>query len=131
MQALIGIRQLTNIDRENEIRRRNAALIMRVVEGKIDALKDKGVIQPTYYFFVILTRDTAGLAKKLLRKGIDTGKHIMRDCSAINGKDSGCPSTSEAIRLSLQIPNYPGLKETEMRYIAGILTQEYGNNRFA
>ena len=127
----MGIRQLGNIDRENEIRRRNASLIMRVIKGKIDVLKDKGVIQPTYYFFVILTRDTAGLAKKLLRKGIDTGKHIMRDCSAINGKDSGCPSTSEAIRLSLQIPNYPGLKETEMRYIAGILTQEYGNNRFA
>ena len=124
IQALVGIRQLGNIDRENEIRRRNASLIMRVIKGKIDVLKDKGVIQPTYYFFVILTRDTAGLAKKLLRKGIDTGKHIMRDCSTINGKDSGCLSTSEAIRLSLQIPNYPGLKEAEMRYIAGILAQE-------
>jgi len=128
MQALIGIRQLTNIDRENEIRRRNAALIARVAGGKIDALKDRGDIQPTYYFFVILTQDTAGLAKKLLRKGIDTGKHIMRDCSVINNKDSGCPSTSEAIRLSLQIPNYPGIKEADMRYMAGILAQEYGNN---
>jgi perosamine synthetase len=124
MQALMGIKQLSNIDTENESRRRNAALLMSFIGGGIETLKDSETIRPTYYFFVVLTRDAAGLAKKLLRKGIDTGKHIMRDCSAMDGKDSNCPSACEAVRVSLQIPNYPRLKEADMRYIAGILARE-------
>ncbi|MCX5692537.1 MAG: aminotransferase class I/II-fold pyridoxal phosphate-dependent enzyme [Candidatus Omnitrophica bacterium] len=129
MQALMGIRQLSNIDTENESRRRNAGLLMSLIEGKIDTLKDREALRPTYYFFVVLTRDASGLAKKLLRKGIDTGKHIMRDCSAIDGKESDCVSASEAVRVSLQIPNYPRLKEADMRYIAGILTRECTSTR--
>jgi dTDP-4-amino-4,6-dideoxygalactose transaminase len=124
VQALMGIRQLSNIDTENESRRRHAALLMSFINGSIETLKDNEAIRPTYYFFVVLTRDAAGLAKKLLRKGIDTGKHIMRDCSAMDGKGSNCPSTCEAVKVSLQIPNYPRLKEADMRYIAEILASE-------
>jgi dTDP-4-amino-4,6-dideoxygalactose transaminase len=124
MQALMGIRQLSRIDAENESRKRHAAFLMSSIDGSIETLKDNETIRPTYYFFVVLTQDAAGLAKKLLHKGIDTGKHIMRDCSAIDGKGSSCPITREAVSVSLQIPNYPRLMEADMRYIAGILTRE-------
>jgi dTDP-4-amino-4,6-dideoxygalactose transaminase len=104
-------------------------LLLPLGIGYIAALlkqEDSEAIRPTYYFIVVLTRDgdAAGLAKKLLRKGIDTGKHIMRDCSAIDGKDSGCPSACEAVRVSLQVPNYPRLTEADMRYIAWVLARE-------
>ena len=124
MQALMGIRQLRNIDAENEIRRRNAALLISLIDGSIKTLKDSEANRSTYYFFVVLTQDAAGLAKKLLRKGIDTGKHIMRDCATVYENNGSCVYTQEAVRTSLQIPNYPRLSEADMRYVAWILNRE-------
>jgi perosamine synthetase len=127
MQALTGIRQLQSIDGQNEARRKNAALLMRCVEGGMEALKDSEETKPTYYFFVVLTRDAAGLGQKLLRQGIDTGKHIMRDCSFQYGKGAPCVRAGEAVRTSLQIPNHPCLSEADAAYIGRILNRESKN----
>ncbi|MGE5197414.1 MAG: DegT/DnrJ/EryC1/StrS family aminotransferase [Deltaproteobacteria bacterium] len=125
IQALMGIKQLKSIDAENEMRRRNAALLRDRLNSNIEILRDGDDIRPTYYFFVVMTHNVSSISKKLLRKGIDTGKHIMRDCSQIYRKDLRCTSVQEAIETSLQIPNYPRLTGADMEYISGILMQEF------
>jgi dTDP-4-amino-4,6-dideoxygalactose transaminase len=121
MQALVGLKLLKRIDEVNKIRILNAAQLSRCLNKNIDTLKDEPVTKPTYYFFVILTHNANSLSRKLLIKGIDTGKYIMRDCAMGCRNDGSYFSTQEAIRMSLQIPNYPQLGQEDVRYIAEVL----------
>jgi len=128
IQALAGLKQLQRIDEVNKMRRLNAATLSRCLNRSIDTLQDEPATNPTYYFFVILTHNADSLSKKLLIKGIDTGKYIMRDCAARCGNNKSCVSTQEAISTSLQIPLYPQLQEKDIVYISGILNQIFNGS---
>ena len=103
---------------------RNAAMLAGCLDKKTGILKDDPVAKPTYYFFVILAHDAKSLSKRLLIEGIDTGKYIMRDCAMVCRNNESCVSTQEAIRTSLQIPNYPQLGQKDIKYIAEVLNRE-------
>jgi dTDP-4-amino-4,6-dideoxygalactose transaminase len=124
VQALVGLKQLKNFDEANKRRIRNAAMLAGCLNKNIGILKDDPAAKPTYYFFVILAHDAKSLSKRLLIKGIDTGKYIMRDCAMVCRNDESCVSTQEAIRTSLQIPNYPQLGHEDVKYIAEVLSRE-------
>ena len=123
VQALVGIKQLEEIDEANKMRVRNASLLIEYLDKKTTILKDDPVAKPTYYFFVISTHDAKSLSRKLLINGIDTGKHIMRDCALVYENDASCVYTQEAIRASLEIPNYPQLGQEDVQYIAEVLNR--------
>lgn len=124
VQALVGLKQLRLIDEANKRRMRNAAMLAGCLDKRIGILKDDPAAKPTHYFFVILAHDAKSLSKRLLIKGIDTGKYIMRDCAMVCSNDESCVSTQEAIRTSLQIPNYPQLGQEDVKYIAEVLNRE-------
>lgn len=128
VQALVGLKQLREFDNKNKRRMRNAAILAGYLDKDIGILKDDPVAKPAYYFFVILAQDAQILSKKLLIKGVDTGKYIMRDCAMVCGNDRSCVSTQEAIRTSLQIPVYPQLNGDDIRFIAGVLNKTFKNN---
>jgi len=125
MQALVGIAQLSNFDAANEKCIRNAKLLKRCLDKQITILKDDGTAKPVYYFFVVVAKDITALSKKLLVKGIDTGKYIMNDCAAIYGKGAACPVSGDALENNLQIPIYPELDERGIVYIADVLNRAY------
>lgn len=128
VQALAGLKQLKDFDAGIEKRIFNAALLARsLVDRGINTLEDNTATRPVYYFFVILAQDIETLSRRLLMKGIDTGKYIMRDCSTIYGSGTNCLCTKEALRISLQIPIYPRLNEIDIEYIAGALNQAFKN----
>lgn len=123
LQSLVGLKQLKNFDALNERRIFNSTLLSKFLDRQIPILKDDENSKTVYYFYVVLDKNINILSRKLLFKGIDTGKHLMRNCSAIYANNDDCPFTNEAFRTSLQIPVYPQLEERDIRYIASVLNQ--------
>lgn len=128
IQALAGLKQLQYFEEENRRRIRNAALLTGMLDKGIGILENDSAAEPIYYFFVVLTHDTQALSGKLLRRGIDSGKHLMRNCAEIYGKDADYPCTEQALRTSLQIPVYPRLNDRDIRCIALVLNQIFKNS---
>ena len=56
------------------------------------------------YFFIIKHPRRLELARELLRRRIDTGKFLMRDCAALFPGAADCPHAAAAYADSLQIP---------------------------
>ena len=56
------------------------------------------------YFFIIKHPRRSELARELLRRRIDTGKFLMRDCAALFLGTADCPHAAAAYADSLQIP---------------------------
>lgn len=128
VQAWAGLQQLRDFEAVIGKRLLNASLLKECLAGEgIDFLEDSAGTKPVYYFFVILAQDIEALSRGLLLKGIDTGKYIMRDCSAIYAGQASCPGAKEALKKSLQIPIYPRLNAAEIKYIAATLTRAFKN----
>lgn len=130
VQALVGLKQLEALNVINERRLRNAGFLSKSLDKGIRLLKDSSGAKSTYYFFVITGQDISALSRRLLSRGIDTGRHLMRDCSSIYSGDGKSPLTKEALQKSLQVPVYPELDADDIQYIAGAINQAYKQKIF-
>ena len=71
--------------------------------------------------FVVQTSDRDYLARELLRRGVDTAKGYMSDCTSLQmfrEFTSECPNTKRAITDMLHLPVYHTLRVEDLEYIA-------------
>ncbi len=130
LQAFVGLQQLKNIDLLNRRHVANAHLLKKLSGDTVAAdfslrkdvkiLEDVPSTKPTYYFFVMVAADF-NLRRNLLKKRIDTGEKIMRNCAELFGSKERCPETEQAITHSLQIPIYFPLGEGDISHIANAI----------
>ncbi|MBL7197810.1 MAG: aminotransferase class I/II-fold pyridoxal phosphate-dependent enzyme [Candidatus Omnitrophica bacterium] len=119
LQALMGLRQLKEIDKRTSLRQQKAKQLVELLEGNIypqDVLPDS---KSAYYFFVIKTHFPFNEVKeRMLRQGIDTsvGSEITDDCSLII--NSSCPNARKVFNHAVQVPLYDDLKSEQIMHIA-------------
>lgn len=122
MQAYAGMRHLDRMQKDVAQRCHNAILFESLLNAQIPRLlHTKG---SNYYFYVLFARDRERVQQALLRRGIDTGDHLMRNCvrEAIIC-DGGFPHTERVVHESVQIPLYETLSEDDVRYIASCVNE--------
>lgn len=125
LQALMGLRQLKELDKRNAMRVEKANNLIGLFREDIAVQRAIPQARPIYYFFVIKTsRHFRELRKKLLCNGIDvgTGSEITDDCSKILGSYC-CPAAGRVYSQAIQIPFYDGLKTNQIVNIARVINE--------
>lgn len=126
LQALIGLRQLNNLDGDNRKRNDNVSLLKNSLDNNFIFQKAPQNSMSTYYQFVILTKAEKInlLRRKFFMKGIDCAikEEILDDCSLIENVNN-CPNSRYCFNHFIQIPIYKGLKVEEIHYISRILSK--------
>jgi len=118
-QARLGLRQMERIAPSIERRVENARRL-------IDQLKDRVSFQEpatsdVYANYMLVTArfpKMQAMAEQLLRLGVDTKHHYMRDCSKLFDTGEEYPNATRAEREVLHLPAYPELDRAQIDYIA-------------
>jgi dTDP-4-amino-4,6-dideoxygalactose transaminase len=120
LQAMIGLKQIKNLDKNNLLRREKANNLIKLLENDIIVQRILPNSTSVYYFLLIRTRLRSSEARRyLLKKGIDSGvgSEITDNCfKALYELDS--PVVKKVYNHALQIPLYDGLRENDIQYIA-------------
>lgn len=125
LQALVGLKQLRNLDGNNERCASNAEVLSTLLSKDIPVQKTHKGANPVYYHYIIRSNDIKSLRKRLLFAGIDTGKNVMQNCAQIYGEDGSavCPNAERALKTALQVPVYAGISKSRIKHIAKILNK--------
>ncbi len=138
--AAIGRVQLRKLDAWNEARRRNAALLTRLLSG-LDCVvppRERQGVKHVYHQYVVRIRCPGGpsrdeVAEALRRAGIGTAVHYPRvipDQPLYRRLGIGCATPCEearrAAREVLSLPVHPALGERDIRRIAEALARALG-----
>ena len=122
VQGDVGVSQIKRIDHLSELRHRNGMYLLERLQGTQDLIVPSVTEGSEHIFtsFVVQTSDRDYLARELLRRGVDTAKGYMSDCSGLEMfKDyrSECPHTTTAFRNMLHLPVYHTLRVPQLEYI--------------
>ena len=119
LQAAVGLNHLERFDAALARRRENAAILEAALPTGVE--RPRRVPGTSDYFFVLYSDDPEALRARLLRRGVDAGRDLMRDCSGETGDD--CPSVKRVRARSVQIPIYEAIPAEEMRRIAVVVAE--------
>ena len=123
LQSLIGLKNLDIIGKNLEKRKRNAEALDRLLSKTINKVKfTEGV---NYYYYIILSDKMEYIRKIMLRRGIDTGRAVMRNCPSILGAEEGFPNTTSIFAASIQIPIHEKVSLRHIVKISQILSKIY------
>jgi len=133
IQAVIGLKQLGNLDRYLEFRKKVAlqyiqkiSSLENIIFGRenidyllnnINILKKRHL--STFHNFVILVKNAKRISTMLAGHHIDTGSQgeILENCGKIYNPSQQHPITELVVENSLELPMYSSLKEGEIDYI--------------
>jgi len=123
VQAAVGERQLELLPARN---RALAATGQRLAEKLADvpgvtAAPSLGALRHIYLYFRILVPEAPRFRSLLLRRGVDTQRDDMADCSSLEAFSkyaADCPAAASLPARSIEIPNNPDLEEEDLDYIA-------------
>src|SRR3989344_3111273 len=122
-QAMLGVKQLENIERTNSERIRKAHLYLKLL-GEVKEIKlpkEKKGSNHIYYRFVITSDKAEKIYRYLINNNVDAtmGNDIMQNCveneSSVNPEFSG---RNFIIPKSIPLPISNTISESEIRYIA-------------
>jgi perosamine synthetase len=129
IQAAIGVAQMEHADGIISDKRKVAALYNRYLRGI------EGITLPceeiwaknVYWMYSILVERAYGLSagrlrEKLAAKGVETRAFFYPVSSQpqyLTGRQ--CPVSREVSRKGINLPSSPRLKESEIKYIAGVI----------
>lgn len=124
LQAVILRVKLRHLDRENDERRRHAALYRHYLDGTGTELPtERGDGKHVYHLFVIRTANRDKLREYLNDHGIETGIHYpipihkQKAFERYGGVVPDLRVTEQVVDEILSLPMYPGLTEEEVAYI--------------
>ncbi|MEW6101741.1 MAG: DegT/DnrJ/EryC1/StrS family aminotransferase [Candidatus Omnitrophota bacterium] len=125
LQALMGLKQMDLLDKENEKRNSAASLLYGNLNKRLLLQEDLPGAKRVFYFFVARLKDTGNtdledFRKRLLIYGIDCGikNEITDNCAVNQAEENNYPVTREIFSSALQLPIYDELSEKEIKRIA-------------
>ncbi len=123
LQGAIGLRQLDHIDAFNQGAHQNAQVLTEGLAGvtRVRVPPSHGDHIYVYYPLGVDAQERDSLRHHLLRRGIDTKRTDMADCSQLapfRGAETGARDPEPAEATLLEICVYPVLSERKMRRIA-------------
>jgi len=107
LQAVAGLRVLDHYEFIKKERIKKISLfneLCRKYQLKRLVCEDNKINTIFPYFYVIKSSYKDMIVKELLRKGVDTGKYVMRNCGKLFDSVNSYPNTVAAHNDSLQIP---------------------------
>ncbi|MBP7055606.1 MAG: aminotransferase class I/II-fold pyridoxal phosphate-dependent enzyme [Candidatus Omnitrophica bacterium] len=123
IQAILGLKQLKDLDEKNAARRIAAYTLTRSLKEIVCAQEGDETQNRTFYFFVVklpyLKEKLESLRYKLLKYGVDAGirSEITDDCSAYMGISDNYPVTKSIYATSMQLPMHDGLRKNDIDLI--------------
>ncbi|RKX92353.1 MAG: hypothetical protein DRP84_10165 [Spirochaetes bacterium] len=130
LQAVIGLRQLKDLDNFNNRRIENAKILIDVLENaeEISIPKQLPQTQPVYLNYVIQVSENKReeIIKKMLKKGVDIGYGFLNSCGSMpefQRFKKYCPLSDKLSRTNLYIPFHPPLEKRHVEYIANNLIE--------
>jgi len=122
-QALMGLRQLETLEKNVAIRRIHAqklgALLRKEIRG---VFLNEGC---NYYFYIIFSKKREDFRRALLKSGLDSGKHLMRNCAALFKAGGQFSNTETAFDQSVQIPIHEKLSPRKIGEIAQVINKHF------
>ena len=127
-QAVVGLGMLQYLPRMLEKRRRLAAVLDGLLDPDIPRLRHQE--GSSIYFFLVFARDIVKIRRYLLRRGLDTGLHVMRNLPAMFNDPTSAPNTAWAWERTIQVPLHEYLDERDVRWIASLINAAAAGFRF-
>lgn len=123
LQAMIGIGNLDQLPVALAKRRKNALLFGKMIRKDISRpVYDKGC---NYYFYVLFVQNRKAFQDELFKRGVDTGRDLMRNCAYHFGSTERFPSTEDVIAQSVQIPIDERLSQQKLKNMAEIINKVF------
>ena len=128
IQAFVGLKQLYSLDERIERRKKNAKLLNKLLDKKIQVQRNKLDCGHAYYYFIVRSDlDSEKAQRILLSKGLDTSSkdEITDDCTkTLKEFSKECPITHDVFKYAIQVPAYESLDRNDIHRIANVLNQE-------
>jgi len=128
MQAVIGILQLSNLDRFNEVRTRNAKFLINHLKN-IDGIHLPKITKHSKPIFLrlpiwienITSKQRDDLIYKLQKSGIDAPVAYPNSLPQFFLSSSGYPNTEELVKKTITLPTHPLVKESDLKKIVNVI----------
>ncbi|MGC4022131.1 MAG: DegT/DnrJ/EryC1/StrS family aminotransferase [Cyclobacteriaceae bacterium] len=134
LQAAILRVKLKRLNAENESRRKNAAIYFEelkdVKEIKLPPPESK-TVSPVFHQFVVRTSERKKLTEFLKKKGVQTAIHYpepihtQKAFANLGYKKGSLPIAEKISKEVLSLPIWPGLKKSEVNYVADAVRKFY------
>jgi dTDP-4-amino-4,6-dideoxygalactose transaminase len=118
-QALLGLDQMRTVLPQLERRIANAERLMDRLGDIVTFQRNRDPdVRSNYMLVTALMPRMQEVARHLLRAGVDSKHHYMRDCSGIAEDAEPMPRSARAEREVLHLPAYPELAVERIDWIA-------------
>ena len=118
-QAALGLDQMHNVLPQLERRVHNAERLMNALSDVVRfQSNDDPDVRSNYMLVTALFPKMEEVARRLLKLGVDSKHHYMRDCTAIGEHGGSFPNAAVAEREVLHLPAYPELSDARIDWIA-------------
>lgn len=121
LQAMIGVKNLKRLPMTLMIRRKNALLFGDVLRKDIRRPVYNG--ECNYYFYVLFVKNRKAFQDLLFKRGVDTGKNLMRNCAYNFRSPERFVNTENIIDQSVQIPIDERISNHKIKRIAEIINK--------
>lgn len=128
IQAELGVMQLNDLDRENEMKIEKGLELYRRLKF-INNVRIPLLVENAKNIFSgcpILVKNKKDMKTTLLKRGVDVSAGYIQDCSRLNifkEFKKNCPNALGAEDSILYLPLYPELIDTELIYIVKTIKQ--------
>jgi perosamine synthetase len=121
-QATLGLDQMTTSQALLDRRVAHARRLMDRLGGAVHFQRNgRTNVESNYMLVTALFPEMRRVARELLRRGVDTKHHYMRDCSGLLDGEVSYPNAARAEREVLHLPAYPELSDAQIDRIANDL----------
>jgi len=118
-QAGLGREQMRHVLPQLEERIRKAERLIDALEDVVRFQKSSDPeVRSNYMLVTALFSKMEEVSQRLLRLGVDTKHHYMRDCTAIGEHGGSFPNAERAEREVLHLPAYPELSDARIDWVA-------------
>jgi len=121
IQALIGLKQLKQLDVLNQKREGIESLYRTILKNNANIQQNFKNAKPKPMLFSVKYDCRDKIMKYLLRRGVDTKKDYMVDCSNFFSKKERCKNSEKLSGTVFHLPFYPQLIKKDVLYICKTL----------
>ena len=123
-QARLGRRQMEQASLATERRVANARRLIEQLGDRVQFQEPAAAdVSADYMLVTALFAHMQRVANALLRMGIDTKHHYMRDCTTLCDAPGQFPNAARVERQALHLPAYPQLSDRQIDRVADKIRQ--------